>query len=605
MRTFVLSASIAIGSMAVASPAIAGEDERPAGALRLAPVVEDPRPLGIGVRVEDLRWAGTSGKPSVLSGLDGARAVVICMFDPACPVSKRYAPRLGRLQARLAKRKVELLVCNSAGKDGVEGIRAAAKSHRWPGTVIADPDAEWAASLGARSTTEVFLLDASRTLRYRGALDDQYGVGYSLDTPRLRLLESAVEDLLAGREIAVEATSAPGCKLKHEPHPSTPTKVTWHNRVSRIFQRSCMGCHREGESGPFPLTTASEVRRQAGMVEYMVSERAMPPWFATEDSLPMVTDHSLGERERTDVITWLKGGMPEGDAADAPAPRKWPSGWRIGEPDLVVKVPEQSVPAEGTVPYRYMMVPVPLKEDRWVRALEVRVSAPEVVHHVLVFLKYPQGHPRAKKQRRYQGGLEGYFAAMVPGEGVLAWRPGRAKFLPAGAVLVFQVHYTTNGTATRDTPSVGMIFADGPPEEEVRSQGVYNTRFSIPPGAKRHPVSASWTFRRSGSILAFMPHMHVRGAGFRYELELPGEERKTVLDVPRYDFNWQLVYRMRKPLNVPRGTRIHATGWFDNSKENPANPDSSKTVRFGEQTWEEMMIGYFEWVPDPLVEKEK
>jgi hypothetical protein len=332
------------------------------------------------------------------------------------------------------------------------------------------------------------------------------------------------------------------------------------------------------------------------MVRHMVEERAMPPWSAGEGSLPMSSDRSLSEEDRRDVIAWIAAGAPEGDAADAAAAVRFSDGWRIGTPDLILEAPEQSVPAEGTVPYRYIAVPVSVEEDRWVSAVEIRVDAPRVVHHVLAFLQYPEGHPQRALQPDFRGGLAGYFAAMVPGEGALEWGDGRAKRLPAGTLLVFQVHYTTDGTAARDRPRLGVRFAAGPPREEVRTLSAYTMRFAIPPGAPRHEVRASRKFTGAGRILAFMPHMHLRGTAFRYELETPDGARRTLLDVPKWDFNWQWAYRLREPLDVPAGSRLHATGWFDNSPGNPGNPDPSREVRFGEQTWEEMMIGYFEWV---------
>jgi hypothetical protein len=367
--------------------------------------------------------------------------------------------------------------------------------------------------------------------------------------------------------------------------------------VSRIVQRNCQECHRPGEAGPFPLLTRGDLESNAEMIRYVVEARTMPPWFAGEGSVAMHSDRSLSQGDREDLLAWIDAGMPKGDASDAPIDRKWTDGWRLGTPDQVVEVPKTfKVKADGWMPYVYWRVDAGIDRDRWIRGFEVRVDQPQVVHHVLVFCEYPQDHPRYRDRPRVRNGLSGYFAAMVPGQGHLAYPDGTAKFLPKGSKLRFQVHYTPNGEACEDRPRVGLFFNDGPPARELRSRAAFDVRFKIPPGASNHAVHAAVTFRRPGHIHALMPHMHVRGKAFRYELELPGGEKRLLLDVPRYDFNWQLAYRLREPLLVPAGARLRATAWFDNSAANPANPDPTKTVHFGEQTWDEMMIGYFDWV---------
>jgi hypothetical protein len=216
-----------------------------------------------------------------------------------------------------------------------------------------------------------------------------------------------------------------------------------------------------------------------------------------------------------------------------------------------------------------------------------------------VFVRFPRNDPRATGRPRDLEGVAGYFAGMVPGQGHVVYPPGYAKRLPAGAILRFQIHYTPNGNATTDTPQLGVVFADGPPRHEVHTQGVFNASFEIPPGAPNHEVVGTWMFPTRSRILGFIPHMHVRGKAARFELDEPFADERVVLDVPHYDFNWQLPYWLRDPLDVPARTVVRATGWFDNSDKNPANPDPSKTVRFGQQTYEEMMIGYVEYIELP------
>lgn len=583
----------------------AGEGADPpaaAGSLREAPLPLDPRAHRIGELIADCEVTLADGGTRRLSSLAGKAGLVVVARSEACPVGRRYGPSLASVEADAQRLGFGVLWLNVAADDAADAVASARKDFALTSPYALDPARRAAAALGVRSTTDCFVLDAARTLRFRGALDDRIGLGYAKEAPTRRFLRDAMEAVAAGRAPEMEATSAPGCTVAIETPPAAPAaapRVTWHNRVSRIIDRNCTECHRDGEAGPFPLVTRKDVLAQREMIATVVEARSMPPWFAAEDCGPFATDRSLSQRDRTDLLAWLAGGAPEGDPKDAAKPLVRTPGWHLGTPDLVLQGEESSVPAAGVVRYRYQWIEASAEEDRWVRAVEVRPSAPEVVHHVLVFTRFRKDDPRAKRQAPFDGGLTGYFAAAVPGQGWFAYPDGMAKKWPAGTDLYVQVHYTPNGRPAKDRPSIGVVFAKEPPREEVRTRGVFDVNFQIPPGAARHEVDAAFVFPQAGRILEFMPHMHVRGTAFRYDLELPDGTTRRLLDVPRWDFDWQIVYRLREPLDVPRGARLVATGWFDNSAANPANPDPAATVRFGEQTSDEMMIGYFDWVPAP------
>ena len=392
---------------------------------------------------------------------------------------------------------------------------------------------------------------------------------------------------LAGFVVAVMSVEARG-------------EVTWHNRVSRIVQSKCQECHRAGETAPFELRTYSDFKSRLKTIRRVVEKGVMPPWFAEGPMGHWENDRRLTDEEKTDLMKWMDAGAPEGDSKDAPPPVQWAQGWRIGKPDVIIESPKSyKIPAEGVLPYKDVLVRTNLQEDVWVQAVEVRPSAPQVVHHVLVFAVYPIGHPRFAEQPDYRGGLGGYFAGMVPGQWVSVFPQGTAKFLPKGASLVFQIHYTPNGKATEDRPKIGLVLARGKPKHEVMTKAAANGRFEIPPGAPNHEVTATYRFRVPARITSFMPHSHVRGKAYKYELIKPDGSSEVVLDVPRYDFNWQFEYRLSKPLDVAAGSRLKVTAWYDNSPENPSNPDPKQRVRFGNQTWDEMMIGYFTAHPLP------
>jgi mono/diheme cytochrome c family protein len=535
----------------------------------------DARVSGIGRLVADIEVTDTAGTTVRLSSFRG-RPIVVSVNNPDCPVGRKYVPVLAELKQAYGPRRVAFASVSTRAQN-FDAAREA---------------------LRASSSTDVFVLDAARTLVYRGAVDDQFGLGYALPKPRRQFVRDALESVLAGTAPDVQATSAPGCEL--QPSAAAPAAatqaapVTYHNRVSRIVQQHCLDCHRPGENGPFALTSYDLVKENLATIKRAVKRGVMPPWFADPKFGHWANDRSLSDADRSDLLAWIDAGAPLGDAADAPVERKFVSGWKIGMPDAVFETPVSfKIPATGAMDYQRVALQTNLPEDRWVTALEIRPSSPAVVHHVLVFVVYPPDHPRLGEQPRYKDGLDGYFAGLVPGQGHVIYPHGVAKFIPKNALLVFQIHYTPNGTATQDRPKIGMKFSDGPPEHEISTRGVFNTRFRIPPGEPNFAVSASHLFPFPVRLLSFNPHSHVRGKAYKYEIVYPDGRTETVLDVPRYDFNWQLEYYLREPLDVPAGTRLKVTAWYDNSDKNPANPDPTATVHFGDQTWDEMMIGYF------------
>jgi mono/diheme cytochrome c family protein len=547
----------------------------------------------VGDRIDQFSYRDLTGRRGSLSRLldSGAEAVVVLMRDGACPVAQRYGPAIARLEREFAGRGVAFVYLNVNESEDAQLMREDADRFGLTGPYIRDPEWRVARHLQPATTTEAFVLDRSGTVRYRGAIDDQYGLGFSRPEANQNYLREALESVLRNERVAVASTRAEGCLLA-TPRGVEPAigPVTYHDRISRLVQQNCQSCHRTGGVAPFALERYDQVRAYAPMIRFVVGSGRMPPWFAHSDVGEWANDRSLPERDVRDLFAWIDAGMPEGKPRNAPVALRWADGWHIGEPDAVIPMPEPfEVPAEGMVEYQYMYVKTDFPEDRWVQALEIRPTAPQVTHHVLVFIEEPDAE-------RKQGGVAGFFAGYAPGNHGVVFPRGMAKRLPAGAWLKFQLHYTTNGVAATDHSALALIFADEPPEREVRTRSAFDTRFVIPAGAPRHEVPGEHLFREDGYILEFFPHMHNRGAAFRYELLLPDGTEEHLLEVPRYDFNWQITYKPERPIFAPAGSRLRATGWFDNSPDNPANPDPSNEVRFGEQTWEEMMIGYFDWV---------
>jgi hypothetical protein len=382
-----------------------------------------------------------------------------------------------------------------------------------------------------------------------------------------------------------------------------PAVPTFSREVAPILERRCQSCHRPGEVAPMSLLNYADARPWAESIKEQVVGRQMPPWHADPRYGRFQNDPTLSEEELRTLVGWVDAGAPEGDPKELPAARSWTPGWSVGRPDLVLSMKEEyQVPEKGVVPYRYFVVPTGFSEDRWVQAAEVRPGNRAVVHHILVFVLTPEMHPdelAARDLIRHAQAWNLYLGGTAPGEDPAIFPQGAAKRIPRGSSLLFQVHYTPNGKAASDRSSIGLFFAAESPKLELVTRAVANQLFLIPPGSPDHQVMSQYTFSRDARIYSFMPHMHLRGKSFEYRAVFPDGEEKVLLSVPRYDFNWQHIYRLAEPLAVPRGTKIYCRATYDNSVANKKNPDPSKLVHWGDQTWEEMMIGFITFTREP------
>jgi mono/diheme cytochrome c family protein len=383
---------------------------------------------------------------------------------------------------------------------------------------------------------------------------------------------------------------------------------TFSKDVAPIVFQHCANCHRPGEIAPMSLLTYEQVRPWAKSIREKVASGLMPPWHADAPRGTFSNDRRLTDSEKDTLIRWVSAGAPEGDARDLPPAPKFTQGWEIGKPDVVLSIPPYEVPASGTIEYQNFSVPTNFTEDKWIQAIEVRPGVRSVVHHVLVFSREPGGTARpvafvsvvpprptaarppasASPAEPQQLGPPALIATMAPGTKAMTFEPSTAIRIRAGAVLSFQLHYTTNGQASVDQSSVGMIFAKQPPTQELRTSAFTNQVFSIPAGATDQAVDSAIQFEQDSHIFALFPHTHLRGKSWRYVLVYPDGHSEVVLSVPKYDFNWQTFYEFATPLAVPKGSRLEATAHYDNSLNNPSNPDPKVEVRWGEQTWNEM-----------------
>lgn len=546
----------------------------------------------LGRTIDNFELHSALGQKVSLDEFGDKKAVVVAFLGVECPLVKLYVSRLNELAQRFDERGVAFLGIDSNVQDTLTETAAFVRREKLDFPVLMDPDGSVATAFGASRTPEIFVLDGEGVVRYHGRVDDQYQVGVQRPAATRDDLATALDELLAGEEVSVAETLFQGCRIGRTSSVATENpSFTYADHIGKLLHKRCAECHRNGEIAPFPLLTYDDAQPWAEMIAEVVRERRMPPWFASPEFGKFDNECQLPDDEREMLLTWVDEGCPPGDLAKAPAPPEFVDGWGIGEPDAVFPMSSKpfKVAASGALPYEHFVVDPKFTEDKWVWASEARPGNRGVVHHILVFAVPPGGNPATEFLK---GRLIAAYAPGVPPQGR---EEGRAALVKAGTKFVMQMHYTPNGKATEDLSQLGFRFIDAKDvTQQVESGMAINFLIAIPPGKSDAKFNANFRFPEDRLMLALTPHMHLRGKAFRYEAEYPDGTKEVLLDVPKYDFNWQITYHLAEPKLLPKGTRLRCTAVFDNSSENPNNPDPSKTVMFGEQTWDEMLIGWFQ-----------
>jgi peroxiredoxin len=571
--------AVVLSCLAIGSPLLAGEDA--------------PEKSKVGESVADFTLGDFRGKEVTFSAEAKGKTAIVAFLGTECPLAKLYAAKLVELAKKNADKNVVLFGVMSNQQDSQAEIAHFAKTHEIEFPLLRDAGNVVADQFAAQRTPEVFLVDSHGKIRYAGRIDDQHTYGIVGPKVKQNYLVDALESLIAGKEIATTFAEPVGCHIGRVLKPTGDATVTYSKHIAPIFQNRCVQCHREGEIAPFAMTNYQESVGWAEMIAEVVSENRMPPWSADPKYGHFANNTSLSKEEKEQILHWVSAGAPEGDPKDLPAPREFPTDWRIGKPDLVIQMADKpfDVPAEGEVKYQHFVVDPRFTEDKWIQAAECRAGNRTVVHHIIVATRPPSGKATATNDSLDSE----WLTASAPGSRPLVLPTGLAKFVPAGSRIIFQLHYTPNGKAAQDMSSVALKFADpATVKKEVATVQAINQRFKIPPKASNHRVEAQYRFEKDCNLLALFPHMHLRGKSFRYTAVYPDGKEEILLDVPRYDFNWQNGYEYAEAKKMPAGTRMVCVAHYDNSEENLANPNPNDTVRWGDQTWEEMMIGYFD-----------
>jgi len=537
----------------------------------------------------DVTLPAADGDAVRLTPTTDARLQVVCFLGCECPLAKIYAGRLNELSEQFAGDEVRFIGINSNPQDSMTELADFASSHQIAFPLLKDHDGGVAGKFAASRTPEVFVIDPLGNVIYRGRIDDQYRPGISQAAPTRDDLRIAIQQFLDGQRITVPITTAAGCLIAKSRPVDGACDITYCGMIAEVLNRNCVQCHRDGEIGPFALTDYDEVVGWGDMMVEVISQHRMPPWHATSTHASFINERRMSSADRDAIQQWVDGGMPYGDAAQLPVFTYPATAWQFDhEPDIVLDVTSTpfSIAAGGVIDYQYFVVDPHFETDVWVASAEVLPGNRSVLHHAIAFIRPPDGTP-----------LEGLamLTAYVPGQRIAPVQPGLARRIPKGAKIVFQMHYTPTGTPQTDSSKLGLVFADAKSvTHELISVASINQELEIQPNDAAATVHGHTNrFPKKASLISIAPHMHLRGKSVSISIDRNGQP-ETILDVPDYDFNWQHTYMLRDPIPLRDGDSLDFKIVYDNSPANPTNPDATQFVTWGDQTFEEMAVVFYE-----------
>ncbi len=544
-------------------------------------------------RVDNFRLLDHKGGSHELHYHSDAKAIVLMVHGVGCPIVRQSLPALNALGKEFTKQGVEFLMINSNAQDDRAALAREAEEFGIDLPILRDETQLVAEALGVTRTAEVFVIDP-RTwkLAYRGPIDDRLSLGAQKPEAKNHYLADALSAMLAEKPVTIKEAEAVGCivNLPERERKSDHVKISYVEQIAPLLQEKCVACHRPGGIGPWAMTSYENVHGFAPMIREVIRTKRMPPWYADSHVGKFVGDRSISAEQAKLLVHWIEAGAPRGNGED-PLKKVEPlkSQWLYGEPDLVVEIPAFEVPATGVVDYKYPRVANPLGKDVWVRAIQILPGNPAVVHHVIAGIADSKTNDRTAIEQLAA------FGGYSPGRNYYLFPDDSGVLLHANASLQFQTHYTPNGKAVRDVTRVGYYLAKETPKHEMRLQFIYSPSLKVPAGAKEHKESVGHTFNKDILLYSVQPHAHLRGRAAKFTAHFPNGREEVLLSVPRYDFSWQSVYLFQEPKVIPKGTRIVFEMSYDNSAQNLANPDPTKDVRWGDQTWDEMNAGFMRY----------
>jgi hypothetical protein len=545
--------------------------------------------LAPGAVVDNFRLLDQAGRSHELYYLSDMKAVVLMVQGNGCPIVRHAVPTLKEHRAKYQAQGVEFLMLNSNLQDTRDSVAKEAAEFSYDFPILIDDGQLIGESLGVVRTSEVFVIDPRGwKLVYRGPIDDR--LSYEKQRPASKhYLSDALDDVLAGRPVKVAQADGVGCLVNfpERERRKSHAQISYSKQIAPVLKDKCVACHQVGGVGPWAMTSYDMVKGFAPMIREVVRTMRMPPWHADPHYGSFAGARALSNDQRKLLVHWIEAGAPRGAGEDPllavkPDTDEWKHG--DGKPDLVVEIPAYEIPANGVIEYQYPSVKNPLGRDVWITALEIHPGARSAVHHIIAQDPVVGTGPRG-------GGNLGGFA---PGMSPIVYPQETGVLFPKDANFVFQMHYTPNGKAVTDVSKVGFWFreANDPPKHPLHLTALVDFKFEIPPGAKEHTTTVSRQITRDMLVYNIMPHSHLRGKLGRMAAIYPDGREEVLLNVPKYDFMWQTVYEFTEPKKIPAGSKLVWTFAWDNSAQNPANPDPKASVRWGDQTFEEMGIGF-------------
>ena len=537
--------------------------------------------------IDNFMLADTDYMGHELYRMSDAKAIVIVTQGNGCPIVRNLAPALKALKARYEGQGVQFLMLNSSIQDSRDAIAKEKQEYGFDVPILMDPNQLVGEQLGVTRTAEFFVIDPKTwKITYRGPLDDRLDYGTQKATAEHTWAADAIDATLAGRQAMAAAKQSPGCLIDF-PERGKVAKISYSRDVAPILEKKCVGCHVEGGIGPFAMTSYDMVKGFSPMIRETLRTDRMPPWNVDPHVGKWADDKSLSPAEIKTVVHWVEQGAPRGDGPDPlAAKRRVAEVWPLGKPDLILEIPAYTIPASGVVDYQRPVVVNPLTEGKWVKASAYVVSQRQAVHHFLSGYLKEVPKDGQGNESRWGASMGGYA---VGAEGTL-WPKNVGTYLPPGGAIGFQAHYTPFGKEVTDNSKLGLYFYKDSekPGLVMRNSVVVDNSIVIPAGEARHEETAYVTFPKEALLYSAFPHAHYRGYASDLWLQLPDGSKKLILAMPRYDFNWQREYTFAEPLKIPAGSKLIAHYWYDNSKQNPANPDPKRTVPWGDQSWDEM-----------------
>ena len=548
--------------------------------------------LNPGDRVDNFRLLDQAGASHELYYLSDARAVVLMTYGNGCGIVQKSLPRLREIRDEYKAKGIEFRLIDSNGQDNRDAVAKESREFGNDLPILIDETQLIGEALGVDRTADVFVVDPKNwTLVYRGPMDDRLSYGAQKPVAKKQYLTDALDATLAGKPVTVARAEALGClvNLRERERRDAHAQISYSDRIAPLLVDKCVACHREGGVGPWSMTSYDVVRGFAPMIREVVRTQRMPPWHADPHYGSFVGDRSMTNEDAKDLVHWIEAGAPRGIGADplATLDKSW-SEWTLGKPDLIVEVPAYEVAATGVISYQYPYAANPLKRDVWIRAIEIMPGNRAVVHHVLAGIDDP-GNGERRAIRGQMGELGGY----APGKNAIPYPADTGILLRKEASFRFQMHYTPNGKTTTDVTRLGLYFYDKPPKHSMQMEIIFNASLAIPANTKAYSQSLDIVFDRDIMLYSLLPHAHLRGKAARFTAHYPDGRNEVLLSVPKYDFNWQPLYVLNPSKLMPAGTRVVMDMTWDNSAQNPANPDPDKVVHWGDQTWEEMDVGWF------------